>query len=312
VLSKYGDSRDIYPVTLRYADLLWNCVSIYPRWRIISAHKTYEHSDPLAGDPLSVSSPPNEREKSKDEYDAEDISNRLASAAAIPTHEILSNVQQPKFPPVTLGPDCKKDKSGPKRVSSVTLSTPDSSVPDWTVPNPKGVLSDYLKFVRSVDWGNTPIGPMDTWSVQFREIVCLVMRNPHPSSVFWGEDLTMLYNEAYKDDVTGDKHPALMGTGFSGPFSEMWHKVGPIIRECARTGHAMLTFNQPLPIMRHGYMEESFFTWTFVPVFGGTERILGFYLEAFDTTVESISSRRMGLLRYLGDCMNATRTVKEF
>jgi hypothetical protein len=264
MLSKFCDSRDIYPITLHYRNLLWTAISILPRWKIITAHKIYKISDMPAGNPLSASAPTPEKEKSKAEYEAEDPSNALASAATIPTHEILSNVQQPKYPPISLGPD--RPESSTKRGSSVTLSTPDSSVPDWTVTNPRGVLSEHLRFVRSVDWANTPLGAMETWSIQFREIVCLVMRNSHPSSVFWGEDLTMLYNESYRDDVTGDKHPALMGTGFSGPFSEMWDKVGPIIRECARTGQAMLTHNQPLPLMRHGYMEESFFTWTFVRV----------------------------------------------
>ncbi|KAF1835179.1 hypothetical protein BDW02DRAFT_638833 [Decorospora gaudefroyi] len=287
VISRYGDSRDIYPLTLQYNNLLWTAFSIYPNWRIISAHEVFQTLDPATIDPPSTSAPVSEIRTTKSAYETEERSKVLASAAAIPTEEILPDVQQPKFPPVFLGKD--RDNFPPKRASSVTLLTPDSCVPDWTAPHPKGVLSDHLRFVRQIDWASTPLGPMEKWSLQFREIVCLVMRNPHPSS-----------------------HPALMGTGFSGPFGEMWHKVGPIIRACARTGHSMLTHNQPLPIMRYGYMEESFFTWSFVPVFGGTERILGFYLNAFDTTVESISSRRMGLLRYLGECLNATRTVKEF
>jgi hypothetical protein len=264
VISKYNDTRDIYPITVQYRNLLWTVFTIFPRWRFFTAHKIYDYSDVPAGDPLSASLPSEEKEKSKAEYEAEDPSNALASAATIPTQEILSNVKQPKFPPVQLGPDCKE--SPLKRASSVTLSTPDSSVPDWTVANPRGVLSDHLKFVRGIDWADTPLGAMETWSTQFREIVCLVMRNPHPSSVFWGEDLSILYNEAYKDDVTGNKHPTLMGTGFAGPFKEMWSEIGPIIRESARTGHAMLTHNQPLPIVRHGYMEEAFFTWTFVSI----------------------------------------------
>jgi hypothetical protein len=264
VISKYGDTRDIHPIVLQYRSLLWTAFTILPRWRIFTGHKIYDYKDVPAGDPLSACSPLEEREKSKAEYEAEDPLNLLASAATIPTHEILSNVKQPKFPPDPLGPDRKKNK--PRRASSVTLSTPDSSVPDWTIPHPAGVLSEHLDFVRSVDWASTPLGAMKNWSIQFREIMCLVMRNPNPSSIFWGEELTMVYNEAYRDDVSGDKHPALMGTGFSGPFSEMWNEVGPIMRECARTGHAMLTYNQPLPLMRKGYLEESFFTWTFVGV----------------------------------------------
>jgi hypothetical protein len=56
---------------------------------------------------------------------------------------------------------------------------------------------------------------MKRWSSQFREVINLVMRNPHPCALFWGEELTMIYNESYRDEVAGNKHPELMGTGFS-------------------------------------------------------------------------------------------------
>jgi hypothetical protein len=118
---------------------------------------------------------------------------------------------------------------------------------------------------------------MKNWSVQFREIVNLVMRNPHPCSLFWGEELTMIYNEAYKIEVAGNKHPDLMGTGFSGPFSELWDGVAPVFRECARTGNSVRKENDPLPIERYGYLEETFFSWSFVPVYGGTDKILVSY-----------------------------------
>jgi hypothetical protein len=263
IVSRFNDSRDIYPITIEFGNLLWAGVSIYPNWRLISAHKIFRDQDIPEGDPLCASAPRLEKEGQSDL--TADAAKALASAEAIPTRDIIEDVQQPKVPFVSLGQD--RDKSSSSSISAITLSTPDSSVPDWTAPNPRGVLSDHLKFVRSIDWARTPLGAMNRWSIQFREIICLVMRNPHPSSVFWGEDLTTLYNEAYRDDVTGDKHPALMGTGFSGPFGEMWHAVGPVIRECARTGHAQLNHNQPLPIMRYGYMEESFFTWSFVSIF---------------------------------------------
>jgi hypothetical protein len=260
VVSKFNDSRDLFPITIEFENLLWMGFSIHPNWRLISAHAIFQNEDIPQGDPLSASAPRLEQEGRVNL--TADTSKALASAEAIPTREIIEDVQQPKFPYVMLGQDCGKNSCS--SILAITLSTPDSSVPDWTAPHPRGLLSDHLQFVRSIDWAKTPLGAMNRWSIQFREIICLVMRNPHPSSVFWGEDLTMLYNEAYRDDVSGDKHPALMGTGFSGPFGEMWHAVGPIIRECARTGHAQLNHNQQLPIMRYGYMEESFFTWSFV------------------------------------------------
>jgi hypothetical protein len=262
-LSHYNDSRDVFPLTLKYEELLWTGFCIATRWHIIAGHAIFPDENSEEGNSLSASAPRGDKKMSKSDYETKESAAALSSAAAIPTHEILDHVQQPKFPPINLEKDRAK---GPTQISSVTLSTPDSSVPDWTVSNPRGVLSEHLQFVRSVDWAKTPLGAMDTWSVQFREIVCLVMRNPHPCSVFWGEDLTMLYNEAYRDEVTGSKHPALMGTGFSGPFREMWHAVGPVMQEAARTGHSQLQKSQSLPIERYGYMEEIFFTWSFVSI----------------------------------------------
>ncbi|KAF2822202.1 putative histidine kinase HHK16p [Ophiobolus disseminans] len=308
-ISRFNDSRDIFPLTLHYQGLLWTGSTVRQRWRIVSGNALFQTSDiprgNLQGDP-STKFKPNPIESK--------IANpvkELASAAAIPTHDIIPGPpQQSENASVSLSKNTSKDTSGSG--SSVTLSTPDNAVPDWTVPQPIGVLSDHIAFVRKFDWARTPLGPMERWSIQFREVVNLLMRNPHPAALFWGEELQMIYNEAYKNEVAGNKHPGLMGTGFSGPFSELWDGVAPIFRECARTGHSIRKENDPLPIERYGYLEETFFSWSFVPIYGGTDRILGFYNAPFETTYQTISSRRMQMLRHLGERLNATRTVKEF
>ncbi len=51
-----------------------------------------------------------------------------------------------------------------------------------------------------------------------------------------------------------------MGTGFRGPFKEIWDAVGPIFNECRRTGNSVAVSDQMLPIERHGFREETFFT----------------------------------------------------
>jgi PAS domain-containing protein len=90
------------------------------------------------------------------------------------------------------------------------------------------------------------------------------------------------------------------------------YTVAPIFRECARTGKSVRKENDALPIERYGYLEETFFSWSFVPVYGGTDKILGFYNAPFETTYQTISSRRMKMLRHLGERLNATRSVKDF
>lgn len=142
-----------------------------------------------------------------------------------------------------------------------------------------------------------------TWSPQ---------SNPHPTAMFWGSELTMLYNEAYATEVAGNKHPSLMGTGFSGPFAESWDSVGPIFAECARTGVSVRNENDYLPINRHGLLEETFFSWTLTPLYGGTKRILGFYNAPFETTRQVINQRRMRSINQIGERTSQAKTIKQF
>lgn len=132
--------------------------------------------------------------------------------------------------------------------------------PDWTVKNPVGELPQHIILARSVDWSATPLGDMATWSREFRQIACLLMANPHPAALFWGEELTVIYNKAYAEQVAGEKHPRLMGTGFKGPFAELWDFVGTIFAECRRSGQSVAVTDQMLPIERYGFLEETFYT----------------------------------------------------
>jgi PAS domain S-box-containing protein len=330
--SKVDDSRDIFPLTFFFRDLLWTGSTVRQRWRIISGNQCYQTSQLPKGD-LRAQSPDHQAPEQvdliaiKDSPEPRDLDSpiqqpsaskrpRIAAAVAtIPSQEASEPTlvastrgRAPGSAKVSDGKSNNTTSSG----SSITLASPEQDCPDWTAKEPTGVLSDHAQFARSVDWAATPLGPISSWSREFREITNLVMRNPHPCSLFWGEELTMFYNEAYKNEVAGNKHPELMGTGFSGPFSELWDGVAPIFRECARTGKSIRKENDPLPINRYGYLEETFFSWSFIPLYGGTSKILGFYNGPFETTYQTISSRRMQTLRQLGERLSQARSIKHF
>jgi PAS domain S-box-containing protein len=300
-VSRVDDSRDVFPLTLLYHGLLWTGSTVRQRWRIISGNACYQTSDiPRNGLP-SV-----QPEKFK-----QDLSTiRQQHPPTLPMRSLPAKTLEPETSSAVPSKNTSKETSGSS--SAVTLAMTEGVIPDITAPNPKGYLSDHVAFVRSIDWMNTPLGIMDNWSPQLRELVNLLMRNPFPCAMFWGDELTMLYNEAYKVEVAGNKHPELMGTGFSGPFSEVWDAVGPVFRGCAETGQATRRENEPLPLERYGYLEETFFSWSIIPLYGGTNKIVGFFNTPFETTSPTISSRRMQMLRYLGEHLNSTRTVKQF
>lgn len=324
-VSKFNNSKDIFPLTLLYRGLLWTGSTVRQRWRIISGNALYRTSDiPKKG--LSDIIPVRPKIAKRDSEAAK--ARKAAAPTSVPTPAATKSVTPAYIPPADpSGLSCSQSQSESETLansiskatgkssgssSAVTIASPNDVVPDYTAAKPKGLLTEHAKFIRNIDWASTPLGDMETWTSSLREIVNLVIRNPFPCALFWGEELTVIYNEAYKIEVAGNKHPELMGTGFSGPFSEVWDGVAPIFQKCALTGKAERRENDFLPIERFGYLEETFFSWSITPLYGGTDNILGFYNAPFETTFNNVSSRRMHMLRYLGERLNMTRTVKEF
>lgn len=278
-LSDYG------PDTFLYGGLMWTRSTLRNRWRLVSGNPCYENPGLSPEEQLAKSlhntSVGKRREPSK---------GRRSSKASLGL-------------PLTRSPS-------PDPLSYLAPSPIGCS--DWTAAEIDGQLSAHVQFTRNIDWASTPLGPMDSWSAEFRQIANLLMASPHPGALFWGADLTMMYNEAYRDGVAGLKHPKLMGTGFKGPFAELWDTVGGIMAECARTGKAIAMVDQMLPIERHGFLEETYFSWCFVPLYESYRTPRGFWNAPFETTKQVTNARRTQLLRVVAEEASLSKSIKTF
>jgi PAS domain S-box-containing protein len=328
----HDDSKDVFPLSFLFQNILWTGSTVRQRWRLISGNLLWSINAPV-GD-LSEGPP---SEKSTGGLHAEKASSRRPRISkplpgntpatlpgTLPDSVVglrtgSSTLVSSKSPPaadsnneVTVSGSSESTKDSNQSKGSIVLSAPEKAVPDWTVDKPNGLLSEHQIFARSINWESTPLGPMSKWTPEFRQVANLLMSNPHPAALFWGSDLTMLYNEAYAAEVAGNKHPSLMGTGFSGPFSELWDGVSPIFAECARTGISVRKENDHLPIERFGLLEETFYSWSFTPLYGGTGRILGFYNAPFETTKQELSHRRMQTINKIGELTSQAKSVKGF
>lgn len=313
-------SKDIFPVAFLFENVLWTGSTVRRRWRLISGNQAWRETDVDMNDLASVSVLKNpvagvtRRRKSRNQQVTDSKHQAPTRDSAVDSTGSQTFFSQPVVTAYMQSmPGSNSDETGLSSYSSsIPLSSPEMAVADWTVPEPRGILSPHLQYARSVDWAKTPLGPMEDWSREFRQLANLCMTNPHPAALFWGSELTMLYNEAYAAEVAGNKHPSLMGTGFSGPFAELWDYAGPIFAECARTGTSVRKDHDYLPIDRKGVIEETFYSWTFTPLYGGTSRILGFYNAPFETTQEVVGQRRMQTVNRLGERTSRAKTIKKF
>ncbi|QSZ30259.1 hypothetical protein DSL72_004781 [Monilinia vaccinii-corymbosi] len=206
--------------------------------------------------------------------------------------------------------------SGAKIEKSIMSEIATTTCPDVTVESPVGYLSDHIKFTRNFDWSSTSLGPMSSWSPEFRQLVNLVMANPHPAALYWGEELTLLYNESYSETVAVQKHPQLMGTSARGAFSEIWEEVEEAMNACLRTGQGqgVAMTDQMLAIERRGFVEETFYSWDVTPIWksGYTPELLGFYSSPFETTGKVVNHRRMRTLLRVSEQISPAQSVPDF
>ncbi|QIK66223.1 serine/threonine-protein phosphatase [Nocardioides sp. HDW12B] len=152
----------------------------------------------------------------------------------------------------------------------------------------------------AVDWAATPLGPVDSWSATLLGTVDLMTHTPFPVSLLWGPELRLVYNEAFVA-LIGDKHPTALGRPVQDVAPESWDVVGPMMRSVLAGEPAVMVHNALVPLQRHGFLEECWFTWSYSPVRGPGGVIGGVINIATETTVEVLARRRVELLGVLAE-----------
>jgi PAS domain S-box-containing protein len=119
--------------------------------------------------------------------------------------------------------------------------------------------------VRGTDWSHTPLGPIASWPVSLRVAVGVCLNSRFPMFVWWGPELINIYNDAYVP-MLGKRHPAALGRPARASWSDIWDVVGPQADAVMTRGEATWNERVRLDMERHGYLEETYFTWSYSPI----------------------------------------------
>jgi PAS domain S-box-containing protein len=141
--------------------------------------------------------------------------------------------------------------------------------------------------MRTHDWSASPLGHPETWPQSLRTVVSLLLNSKFPMFIAWGSKLAFLYNDGYLP-IFGAKHPLALGQ----PFAEVWSDIGPLV-DRALAGEATFHENLPLVMLRHGYPEQTWFTFSYSPVRDETGGIGGLFCACFETTAQVVGERRL-------------------
>jgi signal transduction histidine kinase/DNA-binding response OmpR family regulator len=155
---------------------------------------------------------------------------------------------------------------------------------------------DMGALMRATDWSQTPFGPVETWPQSLRTAVSIMLESRFAMVVAWGPEFRFFYNDRYRP-VLGAKHPAL-GKACAEIFPEVWPIIGPEF-ERVRRGEAFAIDDWYLPLERHGYPENCWFTLSYSPIRDETGGVGGLLAVVAETTGRVDSERRLATLRDL-------------
>ncbi|NBJ13832.1 PAS domain S-box protein [Microvirga arsenatis] len=145
--------------------------------------------------------------------------------------------------------------------------------------------------MRVHDWSTSPLGLPDLWPQSLRSVVGLVLNAKQPMFVAWGPDLAFFYNDEYIP-IFGAKHPHALGRPFAEVWSDIWEQISPIVEQTLG-GQASWHEDLRIPMERHGYPEETWFSFSYNPVRDESGAIAGMFCVCMETTDKVLSQRAL-------------------
>nr|MBA2321892.1 response regulator [Deltaproteobacteria bacterium] len=151
------------------------------------------------------------------------------------------------------------------------------------------------KLIRSLDWSRTPLGPIETWPQSLRTTVSLCLSSTFPISIAWGPGHVQIYNDGYWP-ICGSKHPSSMGQDYTECWASAWPVIGGAFSR-ALAGEPAFLENQRMFLDRKGFLEETFFTFSFSPILDESGNVGGLFHPVTEVTPKLLSERRTAALR---------------
>src|SRR5262245_23879692 len=165
--------------------------------------------------------------------------------------------------------------------------------------------------MRAHDWSQTSLCPVEDWPQSLRTAISICLHSRFPILIWWGSELAMLYNDAYRPMLGATKHPQALGAPGRAIWPEIWDIIGPMLDGVLEAGIATYSEDILLLLERHGYSEECYFTFSYSPLRDEIGDVGGVFCAVTETTGRVLGERRLRTLRDLADHTIAAKTEAE-
>lgn len=155
-----------------------------------------------------------------------------------------------------------------------------------------GALGDLI---RRFPWADSAIGAPGNWAQGLRTTARIMLTTGHPTMIFWGPELTCLYNDAFSRSLGPEKHPAILGAPGRLAWQEVWPIVGAQIEHVLRGEGAVWHENRCVPIYRFGELQEVYWTYSYSPIDDPASPcgVGGVLVTCSETTEQVLAERKL-------------------
>ena len=144
--------------------------------------------------------------------------------------------------------------------------------------------------IRAYDWSATPLGPIDRWPQALRSALDLCLNSSFPTAIYWGQELRLLYNDAWAP-IPALKHPWALGQPARAVWDDIWDIIAPQLEQVMSKGEGISAYDQMLPMERGGQIEETYWNYSFTPLRNERGLVLGVFNQGHETTAKVLAER---------------------
>lgn len=152
--------------------------------------------------------------------------------------------------------------------------------------------------IREFDWQATELGPSRSWPQSLKTCIRIMLSSKQPIWIGWGPRLLKFYNDAYINIVRG-KHPYALGEPASVVWKDIWKDIEPMLSRAMERDEGTYEESRLLIMVRSGFPEETYYTFSYTPVLGDDGRPAGMICYNTADTERIISERALKTMQQL-------------
>jgi PAS domain S-box-containing protein len=157
---------------------------------------------------------------------------------------------------------------------------------------PAEPTSEMSRHVQALDWGSHGLGNPSEWPSELRMAVNLCLNTSLPTAIYWGDELRLIYNDAWAP-IAGEKHPWALGRPAREVWADIWHVIQPQLSAVMTTGKGFSVADQMLPMERGGRVQQTHWDYSFAPIVDDRDRVLGIFNQGNETTARLSAERAL-------------------